>query len=441
MVNPMRFFTFLLLSLLAFSQDAALVTQLDRVADGYAKNRNFVGAVLVAKGGKVILEKGYGMANLELDVANTPATKFRLGSITKQFTSAAILQLQEQGKLSLNDTACKYIEGCPEAWKPVTIQQLLSHTSGIPSYTGMKEFPTPKFMRQPLTPMEVVMLTKDKPMDFEPGTNYKYDNTGYVMLGVIIEKVSGEKYAQYLKQHIFSKLDMQDTGYDETRVILKNRASGYGPGPGGLRNAEYLDMSLPHAAGSLYSTVGDLYRWERSLYTTKILTDASKTAMWTPVRNDYGYGWTLAKIHDHRQMGHGGGINGFSTYIAHFPDDDASVIVLSNNEAANTSAIARMLSGVLFGVKADLPWERKEISLDPKILDRYVGTYEARDLQFTVTNENGHLMMQPKGQSKAEAFPSSEDTFFFKVVDATVTFRNGDMLLTQNGNTLTGKRK
>ena len=159
----MRLLPVVLLSTLAFAQDADLAARFDRVVEGFVKNRHFMGSVLVAKGGKVLSEKGYGMANIELDVPNSASTKFRLGSITKQFTSTAILQLQEQGKLSVNDVACKYIDGCPESWKAITIQQLLTHTSGIPSYTNDRSFPTPKFMRQPLTPLEVVMLTKDKP--------------------------------------------------------------------------------------------------------------------------------------------------------------------------------------------------------------------------------------------------------------------------------------
>jgi len=337
---------------LAVGQDAEIAAKLDSVVAGYARNRNFIGAVLVAKGGKILLEKGYGMANIELDVPNKPETKFRLGSITKQFTSTAILQLNEQGKLAFTDAACKYLDNCPEAWKPVTIHHLLTHTSGIPSYTAMKEFPTPKFMRQPLSAVEVVMLTKDKPLDFEPGTKYAYDNTGYVLLGVIIEKASGEKYSDYLKKHVFEPLDMQDSGFDVTRTVLKNRASGYSPGPGGLVNADYLDMSLPHAAGSLYSTARDLYRWDRSLYTEKVMSKASKDAAWTPVKNDYGFGWAVKKLHGRSQQGHGGGINGFSTMITRFPDDDAVVIVLSNNQAAPTGIIANALSGTSALAKA-----------------------------------------------------------------------------------------
>ena len=203
-----------------------------------------MGSVLVAKGGAVLLEKGYGLANVELDVPNTPATKFRLGSITKEFTATAILQLQEQSKLSISDLVCKYVENCPEAWKAITIHHLLTHTSGIPSYTDDPKFRKPDFMRVPMKPLDIVMLSKDKPLEFQPGEKWKYDNTGYVFLGYIVEKVSGESYADYVKKHIFGPLEMDDTGYDDTRAILKGRAAGYARGgPAGYLNADYVDMA------------------------------------------------------------------------------------------------------------------------------------------------------------------------------------------------------
>src|SRR6266852_4149194 len=292
---------------LAHAQD--LASKLDAVLSGYQKNRAFIGSALIARGGKVIFEKGYGMANVELDVPNGQDTKFRLGSITKQFTATAILQLEEQGKLSVTDTACKYLPECPESWKAITIHQLLSHTSGIPSYTDGPEFAKPKMMRIPLKPFEILMLTKDKPLEFQPGEKWKYDNSGYIFLGVIVEKVSGEKYAEYLKKHIFGVLDMQDSGYDDSNIILKNRAQGYRSVTDGFRNADYLDMSLPYAAGSLYSTVNDLYRWDRALYTDKVLTKASREKMCTPVKNNYAYGWGIAMSQNHKQISHGGGIN------------------------------------------------------------------------------------------------------------------------------------
>ncbi len=428
------------------AQEVPLAARLDHVAEAYQQHRRFIGSVLVAKGGTILLEKGYGMANIELDVPNTPTTKFRLGSITKQFTATAILQLQEKGSLSVKDAACKYFDKCPDAWKSITIQELLSHTSGIPSYTADPDFPKPRFMRVPLTPSEILLLSKDKALEFDPGTKWKYDNSGYIFLGVIIEKVSGEKYADYLAKHIFGPLGMNDSGYDKSEAILKNRAEGYGPSGVGFANADYLDMSLPYAAGSLYSTAKDMYLWDRSLYADKVLTKASRDEMFTPVKNDYGYGVMTGPMFKHKQIGHGGGINGFSTHIARFPDDDAVVIVLSNNQAGNASAIASALAGELFGEKVILPGERKEITLDSKILDRYTGDYQVGPLLITVTNESGHLMMHPKGQPKLEAFASSETQFFLKIVDAVFTFVPGDdgrakeLQLEQAGAHLSGKR-
>jgi D-alanyl-D-alanine carboxypeptidase len=445
--TPFRVLLFVVLwsaATLAHAQN--LASKLDTFLSGYQKNRAFIGSALIAKGGKVIFEKGYGLANVELDVPNGPDTKFRLGSITKQFTATAILQLEEQGKLSVTDTACKYLPECPESWKAITIHQLLSHTSGIPSYTEGPEFAKPKMMRIPLKPVEILMLSKDKPLEFQPGEKWKYDNSGYIFLGVIIEKVSGETYAEYLKKHIFRALDMQDSGYDDSSIILKNRAQGYRSVTDGFRNAEYLDMSLPYAAGSLYSTVNDLYRWDRALYTDKVLKQSSREKMWTPVKNEYGYGWSIGKAHQHKQIAHGGGINGFSTFIARYPDDDAVVIVLSNNERANTGAIAGGLSGILFGEKVDLPWDRKEVSIDAKILDRYVGSYLAGPMTIAITSENGHLMIEPKGQGKLEAFATSETEFFLKQVDATLTFTLGsdnkatEVRVVQGGSPMVAKR-
>lgn len=423
-----------------------LASKLDALLGGYQKNRAFIGSALIAKDGKVIFEKGYGLANVELDVPNTPDTKFRLGSITKQFTATAILQLEEQGKLSVTDAACKYLAECPESWKTITIHQLLSHTSGIPSYTDGPEFSQPKMMRIPLKPVEILMLTKDKPLEFQPGEKWKYDNSGYIFLGVIIEKVSGEKYAEYLKKHIFDVLEMHGSGYDDSSVILKNRAQGYRSVTDGFRNADYLDMSLPYAAGSLYSTVNDLYRWDRALYTDKVLTKVSREKMWTPVKNNYAYGWSIGQAHKHKQVAHGGGINGFATFIARYPDDDTVVIVLSNNERGNAGPIANGLSGILFGEKVDLPWERKEISIDPKILDRYVGSYQAGPMTIAITSENGHLMIEPKGQRKLEALASSETEFFVKQVDAVLVFTLGpankatELRMTQGGSPIVAKR-
>lgn len=426
----------------------AVPSQLDRVAAGYARERGFMGAVLVAQGGQIVFEKGYGMANLEWDIPNTPETKFRLGSITKQFTATAILQLAEQEKLKLEDTLDKYLPDCPEAWKTVTIHQLLNHTSGIPSYTDMPEFRAPKLQRIPLNPVEIAMLTKEQKLNFQPGEGFRYNNTGYVLLGHIIEKASGGKYDAWLRSGIFDPLEMKDSGYDWTAPLLRRRAAGYRYNAGAktYENAGYLDMSLPHAAGSLYSTARDLYRWDRGLKAGKLLQAASFEKMITPGRNNYAYGWMVPKAVRAVQE-HGGGINGYSTMIRRFPAEDAVVIVLSNVENGNAGGVAVALSSVLFGARVELPWERKEISVDPKLLDRYTGTYTLPiGPQLTVSVEKGRLMLSPAGQPKAEAFAETETRFFLKVVDATLEFvagadgQFGEIVLRQGGQEFRGKR-
>jgi CubicO group peptidase (beta-lactamase class C family) len=433
---------FRLLLSLAFCSAALLAqdvaAKIDEYLQAHSKVNRFMGSVLVAKGGKIIFEKGYGFANIELNVPNTPDTKFRLGSITKQFTATAIMQLQERGKLSVEDPICKFIDNCPETWKPVTVHNLLTHTSGIPSYTNMPEFRQPKLMRVPLSPIEIAMLSKDKPLEFQPGEKMTYNNTGYVLLGHIVEKASGEKYADYLKNHIFSPLDMNDSGYDDTRTILRNRASGYSRTADGYRNADFLDMSLPHAAGSLYSTVRDLYRWDRALYGDKAVSRKSLEKMFTPVKNNYGYGFVISSTSNRKQIAHGGGINGFSTVLSRFPDDDAVVIVLSNFETANAGRIGTGLGAILFGEKYELPQERKEIALDSAILDRYAGKYDSGKLAFTVTNEGGRLFIQATGQGKLQVYPYEENKFFLRMIEATVEFNPKgapatELILNQNG--------
>lgn len=345
-----------------------LTKRLDGIASAWSAERGFMGAVLVAKGGTVLLQKGYGMANLEWDIPNTPDTKFRLGSITKQFTATAILQLAEQGKLSLDDSVLKYAPEGPEIWKPITIHHLLNHTSGIESYTDMPSFAKPVTRRTPLTPLEIVMLSKDRQLLFQPGEQFKYNNTGYVFLGYIVEKVSGMKYDEYVRSRILAPLGMNDSGYDWTRTVLKRRAAGYGytPGSKSHANADYLDMSLPHAAGSLYSTARDLYKWDRALAAGRLLRKESRDRMFTFGRGSYGYGWVEERAYGKQWVGHGGGINGFSTMIMRAKEDDAVLIVLSNVENADAGALARFLRSALYEENVVLPWQRTSTAVDPK---------------------------------------------------------------------------
>ena len=250
-----------------FSQDKARMTA---VLDAAAAGDKFMGSVLVAQDGAVLFEASRGWANLEWKLAHTPTTKFRIGSVTKQFTAAAILLLEERGKLSVEDPLSKYVPAAPEAWKRVTLRQLLNHTAGVPSFTDVPEYGTRKL--SPETPAQTIAHLADKPLEFEPGAQFKYSNTGYVLLGWIVELVSGQSYGAFVREHLFQPLGMNDSGYDSNTAIIPQRAAGYVPGPGGLTNAPYVDMHVPHGAGALYSTAADLHRWTQGLFGGKVLS-------------------------------------------------------------------------------------------------------------------------------------------------------------------------
>ncbi|HZO57051.1 MAG TPA: serine hydrolase domain-containing protein, partial [Bryobacteraceae bacterium] len=307
--------------LVAVWLSAALVLAQDYAAKAEAyvaswvRDGKFQGTVLVMKDGEPLLRKGYGQANREWGIPNSPDTKFRLGSITKQFTAASILQLSERGKLALDDPIAKHYPEAPAAWEKITIHQLLNHTSGIPSYTGLPEF----FRKQSMiarNPVEIVKLTQEMPLEFDPGAKFKYNNTGYVLLGHVIEKISGGSYDEYVRKNLLEPLGLKDTGYDWNTTVIARRASGYNP-DGKL--APYLDMSLPHAAGSLYSTVDDLAKWSEGLESGKVVSKANYAKMTTPYLSEYGYGLVMQKFEGHDVVGHGGGINGFNTLLLRAP--------------------------------------------------------------------------------------------------------------------------
>lgn len=418
-------------------------TRADAHISAFLKQGKFRGAVLVAKDGTPLLRKGYGLANAEWDIPNTPDTKFRLGSITKPFTAVAILQLAEAGKLKLDDPISKYYDGSPGSWEKITVHHLLTHTSGIPSYTSIPHFFRDK-SRDPRTPVEIVKMTQDQPLEFAPGEKWKYNNTGYVLLGHIIEKVSGESYEAYLKKNVFDPLGMKDSGYDSFKAVIKKRAAGY---TARGENADYLDMSLPFSAGSLYSTVDNLLIWDQALYAGKLLSKDSYAKMFTTYLQDYAYGWAVKPLFGHKQIGHGGGINGFNTQFMRFPDDKLTVIVLANINGPSADRISRDLAGIYFGEKIEPPQERSAITVAPEVLEAFVGKYELKpDFIITFTREGNQLFTQATGQPKFPAFAYAENKFFLKVVDAEIEFERDaegkvtGMILRQGGAVIKGKR-
>ncbi len=405
----------------ASSQAAPDLSRMEQVIQYFLSNKQFMGSVLVARGTDILLDKGYGSANLEWDIPNSPTTKFRLGSITKQFTAASILLLQERQKLSIDDPVKKYIPDAPAAWDKITIFNLLTHTSGIPNYTSFPDFSSLEPF--PTTPEKLVALFRDKPLDFQPGENWNYSNSGYALLGYLIEKIGGESYESFVQENIFTPLGMKDSGYDSNSAIILHRAAGYTPGRGGMVNAGFVHMTTPFSAGALYSTTEDLLRWEQSLFGGKLLSSDSLAKMTTPFKNDYAFGLGVRTVNGRKVIDHGGGINGFNTHLAYYPDDKLVVVVLGNLNGGAPQNIAMKLASVVHGEKVVLPSERKQVPVDPKIFDGFVGRYQvAPNFIITVTREGDHLFTQATGQPKVEILPETDRDYFVKNLDGTITF-------------------
>lgn len=350
---------FLLVSIMGFAQTKS--AKIDALVQQYVANRQFNGSVLVAEKGQVIFKKGYGMANMEWNIPNAPDTKFRLGSITKQFTAMLIMQLVEKGKLKLTGKITDYLPDYPKATgDKITIHYLLTHTSGIPNYTNF-----PKFFetqsREPVTPESFIKTFSNMPLDFEPGTKFSYSNSGYFLLGTIIEKVTGKSYADVLTENILKPAQMINTGYDLFGPIIPKRAAGYEKKGNMYVNAPYLDMSIPYAAGSMYSTVEDLYRWDQILYTDKLLSASGKATMYTPFIDGYAYGWGVgkAKIGQLKDsllvIEHSGGINGFNTIISRLPKDKQLVVLLNNTGGAPLGDMRKNIMRILYDQSVEAP--------------------------------------------------------------------------------------
>jgi len=419
------------------SQDIA--SKIDEYMSALGKVGWFNGSILIAREGKVIVNKGYGMANFELDVPNTPQTKFRLGSITKPFTAMAIMLLQERGKLTVQDSICKYLTDCPAGWQPITIHHLLSHTSGLAKHDKAGDYL--KIAMMPMSLPQLIDSFKNKPADFKPGEKFDYNNNGYILLGYVIEKVSGQSYEGFLKENIFAPLKMADTGYDNHDPIIKNRAAGYRKEDGKLLNAWYTDPSQPFSAGSLYSTTGDLMLLDQALYDGKLLSSKTMETLFTPGPGNYGYGWFVMKQNNHPAIMHPGGVPGFSAMITRFPESKVLIVLLSNMDNMPVIRASNDLGAIVFGEKYEVPRTRTAIKVDPKIFDAYVGDYEDRPGRVTgVVVQNGTLMLKLGGlPDPIEMSPESETEFFAPYHDIQAVFvkdgggRVTEMILRING--------
>jgi CubicO group peptidase (beta-lactamase class C family) len=388
-------------------------------------------AVLVAKGGQILLRKGYGLANLELGVPIQPDMVFEVGSLTKQFTSAAILLLQERGKLSVADDITKYLPDYPTHGQKITLDHLLTHLSGVPDYTSLPEW-LPR-VREDLTVQQIIDLFKDKPLDFSPGEKWSYSNSGYILLGAVIEKASGKSYEDFVEQEIFAPLGMKRSRYGHQNEVVPGRVAGYEKGEDdGYKIADYVSMTQPYAAGALLSTVDDLALWAEALSGGKLLEKASLERMTTSAKlisgqsTHYAYGLGISSEDGMQILEHGGGIPGFTSYLLTIPDQRLLVIVLSNNrsEEPSPNMLAFRVTMKALGKSAE---ERKAVDLDPATLAGYVGVYRFDEkILRAISREGNKLFAHRSGGETYEILPVSRDDFFYPALESRLHFRRDD---------------
>lgn len=310
-------------------------------------------AILVAKGDSVIYREAGGLANLESGLPMRPDHIFRIGSITKQFTASAILLLAEDGKLSLDDPLSKYVPDFKPNASEITITQLLNHTSGVKSYTGMVKW-TPEVHRQDFTPKDMIKWFSGAEPDFAPGEAYAYNNSAYFLLGYIIEKASGKSYEKFIEKNLFEPFGMKDSRYGHHWEIVPERASGYSQMGDLYMNAPYLSMTQPYAAGSLLSTVDDIWTWYRAVMAGKVISDKSRTLAHTKGKLNngeeigYGFGWALGELEGKKTIGHGGGIHGYLTSSIYLPEEDLFIALFSNCTCNTTDDVAENILKLLF---------------------------------------------------------------------------------------------
>ena len=437
-----HFFSILILLLVTTSSTFSQikVEEIDQLLVKYKELQQFNGSALVAHQGKVILKKGYGMANMEWDIPNTPETKHRLGSVTKQFTAMLILQLAAEGKIDLEAPILTYLPDYPQdKAEIITTHNLLTHSSGIPNYTAFPDFFEKKSQTYQ-SPDDFIKEFQDMALDFEPGERFSYSNSGYFLLGVILEKVSGKTYDALLEEKILQPLNMKDTGYDLHSTILKKRATGYKKRGFDYVNSRYLDMSLPYAAGAMYSTIEDLYKWDQALYTNKLLPQDFMDMYFKKhinVGNEdaYAYGWMVGEqnigntTESTKVIGHGGGINGFNTLIKRYPEQKTLVVLLNNTGGAPLNSIAQSILGIVYDKSYDIPkasiaQEMRNIISDDDFNSALVFFKENEDsnnydfnedemnaLGYELMGENQYKQASVIFQLNVDRFPNSSNVY------------------------------
>ncbi|HLX92356.1 MAG TPA: serine hydrolase [Puia sp.] len=415
----------------------------DELLKQYVKQNSFSGVALIAQKGSVLLEKGYGYRDVGMKLLNDTNTVFEIGTLTRQFTATLILMLADAHRLTLGDKLSAYLPGFPNG-DSITIENLLTNTSGIHNYSS-GEIYLQHLATLPVTVNELINSFKDRPFDFSPGTSYQYSNSGYVLLGYIIEKVTGKTYFDVLRQSIFVPLGMRHSGFDFKNLKYVDKATGYFKLTAKTAlKAPVADSTETYAAGAIFSTLGDLYKWDRALYSGKLLQDSSLRRAFTPFLNNYGLGWIIDSSFGKKVVMHEGDIFGFESFIARVPADQTCIILLENKQSSGLSRIAENINSILNGQPYDFPLPHAEIDVDSSTLQTYVGQYRlGPNFILDVTLENGQLMIQATGQAKTELYAEKKNLFFMKFESEEIEFlKNPDdtidrLVLSQYGQKLT----
>jgi CubicO group peptidase (beta-lactamase class C family) len=396
-----------------------------------AQITGFSGAVLVARDGRPLFRRAYGLANREHDVPNTPETKFRLASASKQFTAAAVLLLEQRGALALHDPVGKVLDDWPEAWSEVTIHHLLTHTGGLPRLSTQAMLDVSGLgLTSPVPFQEVPDLFEPgedlQPPDFEPGEKFAYSNVGYIVLGLLVERVAKTRFCDFLAREIFLPASMRDTGCEEPAAILQRRASGYTRIETGLVNAAYVDVRFVTGTGSVYSTLDDLLRWDRVLDSDRLLHAPARERLFTPVHADYACGWWVQSKFGRAVQWHGGNVPGFVSHLVRYPSEKLFIAVLSNawsdSDRGQARAIGNDLAAIAFGEPYELPREHRRTQLSAEECEPYLGKYVGKDI-FAIARDGERLMLQfPPGVSVLELYPESRREFFASRPEYFLTF-------------------
>jgi CubicO group peptidase (beta-lactamase class C family) len=397
--------------------------QFRTVGEFYARTDGFNGNVVVFRNSGIISNESYGLANIELGVPITAKTRFAIGSLTKQFTAASILLLQEEGLLKTTDTLAQHYAATPALWKDVTLRQLLQHTSGIPD--GLKNWGTAAFEQDQHPPEDIVKSVASMPLVFSPGSQMEYNNMGYVLLGLVVENVSKQKYADFLQQHFFTPLQMQNTGVGSSTALIQHRAYGYAPEPNGLHPADPVPFTSSFAAGGIYSTGEDLAKWLIALHSGRVLNPASYTEMTAPGLEGYGYGLINSTQSGESNFYHEGRVSGFASEFEYYPETKTGIVILSNKLSHNVSPGANALETDLVHLSIEHNAAVRSLGgehhVESVMLSRYTGTYEpiSKDdgVPVLVELKDGHLTFTPSGKGTYTLIARSDDAFYVKEYD------------------------